>query len=60
MILKAIATSLLCFIVLGQWVVGVKASAKEGQKVLGFVMFTIWTLILFMLLYLAGVFDFSK
>lgn len=56
---KVIAAVILSIIVFLQWVMGVDASIREDRRWLGVVLFTVWTIILYGLLYLAGVYDFK-
>ncbi len=58
--MKIIAVTILCIIVLVQYVVGVKSSIKEGTGCLGVVMFTLFTAFLLALFYFAGVFNFNN
>jgi len=59
MIIKGIAVAILCIIIVGQWIVGVRANRGEALGGTMNVLMTIWTLMLFALLYFAGCFDFS-
>ena len=55
---KAIAAVILCIIVLVQYFVGIRSCIRERLGCLGVTLFTAWTLFLFLLFWLAGVFDF--
>lgn len=59
MIIKGIAVVILCVIIVGQWIIGVRANRGEALGGTMNVLMTIWTLFLIALLYFAGCFDFS-
>lgn len=59
MIIKGIAVTILCIIIVGQWIVGVRGNREEGLGCMMNVLMTVWTLFLIALLYFAGCFDFS-
>lgn len=59
MIIKGIAVAILCIIIVGQWIVGVRGNREEGLGCMMNVLMTVWTLFLIALLYFAGCFDFS-
>lgn len=59
MIIKGIAVFILCAIILGQWIIGVRDSKKENHGCMMNLLMTVWTLFLLALLYFAGCFDFS-
>lgn len=58
MIGKIIAATILCIIVLTQWVIGMRNSVKKGLGCFGIVTFTVYTAILLLLFYLADMFKF--
>ena len=55
MIIKGIAVAILCIIIVGQWIVGVRGNREEGLGCMMNVLMTVWTLFLIALLYFAGV-----
>lgn len=57
--MKIVSAIILCIIVVLQYAVGLKACAKENYGCLGSVLFTLWTAILIVLFWFAGVFDFN-
>lgn len=59
MIIKGIAVLILCVIIVGQWIIGVRANSEEGIGCGMNILMTAWTLFLLALLYFAGCFDFS-
>ena len=56
---KIIAVVILCIIVMVQFVIGVRTCKKEKLGCLGVALFAIWTVVLLLLFWLAGVFDFN-
>ena len=54
--MKIIAVTIICLLLIAQFVTGVRESVKKQNGCLGITMFTVWTLFLLALLYFAGCF----